>query len=327
MFPILSSTDKELVSLKLEGEEHLEFTNDLIYTHKLKRYKTSASFLLIKFSETYLGLNHFIVNYCYEIIDYLIKNDSLNNGSKPEFNYKYLDESSVQNVLGLINQEKTVEVALLVISMLSQNILRDKNCFINLRNLIVEHGKLLMNSGNIGIQDKMSLVFGIFTAELFKFDSENETEILNNKNAVSTILHYLLIQLLKHKQNQGLACQAGNSLSKLTHNDTNCSLIEPVILELMSSIIEQIKEVEIIIYFNILLDIISYIKIDDYLELLVSSLIQRILIEAKSPHNAREHGYSIYLEKCFHCLEQILGKTNLFFQNTHINISQGNYYI
>jgi hypothetical protein len=301
----------------VEGEEYHNKVIDIILNHKGKSYKVAASFLLTKLCEKYDGLSSFIINICFELIDFcmngsnfdLLTNYHLLSLSKSisELNpSSTLENVSIQKILTTISAENLIDISFGILLILN-NYVNKNTRFMGMLRLILEtHSDKIFTINSDIIRDKLCLVLGIFLDELYKSDEIKAIYIHLGK-----IFEFLFSQILNFNKNQGTAYNASYSLCQLLYYKDFTDITNNIIRKLMPSILEGIKEIEVVIFFDVLVDIVLYIDIEDSLLQICKEVSNRILREIKSSRNLKGKDLNVYISKCFHILRTILEKNSM----------------
>jgi hypothetical protein len=297
----LIATKKEIIKMKVDGEDHFNFTTDLMENYKMQNFKTSAAFLITKLCENFAGLGSNLVNFSLQILDLLISEGNIEN-------YPNLNASKL---ISTIPQEFLIDINILVINLLIPHIIRNPKNLENLKTLFTNYSSKLYSTSSVIIQDRLCLFLGNYLDELYKITDDDAHE------HVSNAVKFLFIQLLQFKNNPGLSYQAAHALSQLIYNKTYNSVFSDILNQIMPKLIENIREIEVTLFFNVLTDIAIYMDIENHLNSLCKEVVQRILFEIKSSSNKTQSGkdkYNIYINKCFNLLTTILERNNVFNQ-------------
>lgn len=308
IFPLLQSTKHENYLMKLEGEEHHNLLVDYIFHHKTKNFKTSASFLLNKLCEKYDGLASFVINFCFELLDFCMNGsimDSLNKYSILSLAQNPENEG-MQKVISGLTPENQIDTAFLILLILHQTVNKNKRFLAMTRLLLETYSDKMFTINSEMIKDKLCLLLGTFLDELYQPD-----EIEGFYQHLSKIFEFLFAQILNFHNNQGSAYNASYSLCQLLYCKDFVNLTNILIRKIMPNLIQIIKEIEVVLFFDVLVDIILYMDVEDSLISLCKEVTNRILKEIKSP-KTKEKNLNMYISKCFHILRTVLEKNKMF---------------
>jgi hypothetical protein len=303
--------------MKVEGEDYFNFFQDLITTHKNKCYKTAASFLLTKLCEKYDGLENYLVNFVLQLCDYIM---SQSDTSKLP-NYPLLqDPQVVEKFLSNTNftPELLTDLSLLILAILNEKIQKSWSHITKIRVLFETYQHLNKSISSILLKDKLCLVYGLFLSDLYK---ESEVEDSQNAEKIFNFIEFIFVQILQFRENPGLAYQASNAITHLIDDTIYSPIILNIIQKLMPQLIDQIAEIEIILFFDVLKEIVLYVDVEQFLLPVTKQIVNRILKEVKTNRkpntdkqgkDSEESRTNVYITKCFTILYAILGKHKLY---------------
>ncbi len=125
IIPFIVTTNVELKQMKDEGEDYTSFIDDCYNDHKSKKLKVLACDILVKMIKKYDGINNLIVSYALQMIDFCIKEESLQNIN----NYSLLCHDYCSR-MNSIPAEFKIETAIMILCVLSESIYKnEKNLY------------------------------------------------------------------------------------------------------------------------------------------------------------------------------------------------------
>lgn len=305
----------------LDGEQYYNFIVDMIDNRKWKSYKTSTGFLLSRLCEKYDGLGNFVVNFLLQLIEYQISNT--NSGENVPLSiekFNYLKEVSLDKAFQGLNQEQLIDTALLELSLLPSFITKIPQNLNNLRVLLEKYSNAFYNVNSYFIKNRLCLLYGLYLDEVYK----NEEEVEKYYFQISEAIEFLFIQLFVFKEAAGVSYQAAHALNQLIYYKGYTSVTDKIVKRLMARLIENIKEIEIVLFFDVLIDIILYLDVEDHIMHLCKEVSARILKEIKSPKKkAVEEKANVYINKCITILRTVLDKYKFINQINNIENNDG----
>lgn len=304
---------QELIMMKTDGETFHHYYLDILKDHKQKSFKVAASFLLVKLCEKFDGLSTFIINFSLQLIDYCLNNSEIMNIPK----YTILNQSTtspgldfsvgVQKILTGLNPEIQIDTSLLVLLILREQVSRSTSALAILRLVLESQADKIYQIGSEIVKDKICLLFGNFLDELYQ-----EDEVETFYNHLYRVFEFLFIQVLNFNNNPGIAYTASYALNQLIYYKSYCDVSNNIVRKIMPQLIQQVKEIEVVLFFDVLIDIVLYLDVEDHVLNLCRELSNRILIEIKSSRKNDDKELNVYIAKCFNILRTILEKNKMF---------------
>ena len=306
IIPFLIGTKKELVQMIEEGEDYSNFITDIIDDHKTKTIKSVSGFLLQNLSEKYDGFANYLCTYCMQLVDFCVKGADFANISQ----YNLL--SGEDRIFTLTSMEFQIETSFLIFCILVSNFLKNKVITDNLRSMFTVHMNSLFNVKSEIIKDRLCLFIGIFLDHLYLPENEN----------FSLCVEYLLINLITYKQNPGVAHKSADALNDLVAVKKFSSALKVTIHKYLPSMIEQIKDIKIGLFFDVLLEIVIHIDIEECLITLTKELTKRVLSEIapftrikfkvtnedgkqQASRREKDSQYNLIVNKCFNIIRTV----------------------
>jgi hypothetical protein len=151
-----------------------------------------------------------------------------------------------------------------------------------------------------------------FQSYLDYFNRKKEDYECINYETNAKIIHSLFSMLMYYNEAPGLSYQAAHCLSSLIRYKIYSSIVDDVAKKILPDLIKSIGEIQILIFFDVLNNIILYLDVEDKVMLISMELSQRILTEIKSPVNNTDSHYNTYTNKCFNTLQTIIEKYKFF---------------
>ena len=279
LFPLIVTIEDENIFLETDSDGYHQYINDIIFKFKNKNFRTSACFLVKKICETFEEMSNFVLSFCLEMLNYIIK-EGKNIKDMSEYNVylKYKTNAMIDQ----FNDKIKLDFSLLIILILKDKINQNtylKNRFLNI---------LLDNYNNIHlipfaiIKIKICKIYYYFLPMFFRKDKK----ILENQNIqfLENVVNYLLNCIIQKNLNinedysQALSYDASSTIIRLMNfqkepeqdqekeKEKNIfSLKDYVSLNLEKNfgiLIQLISNIDIYIYFLLLDQIISNIKIN-----------------------------------------------------------------
>ena len=305
--------------MQIDGEDYHNMMIDLTQNHKFKTFKTAASFLLTKLSEKYDRIGNFVVNFSLQLIDYNMKGINMEELKQyPHLNY--MDNSanisaeyrlSLEKIMKTFSPENLIDVAMLNLLILSAQVNKSAANMAVLRIILETHVEKLLNINSSIIKDKLCLIYGTFMDDLYQPD-----EVQSFYAHIFKVIEFLFMQIFLFKENPGVAYQASYALNQLIYYKDYSDVVNGIVRKIMPKLIGIINEIDVVLFFDTLVDIVVYLDIEDSLIPLCREVANRILKEVKSPSNkSREKSDRTFLNKSFHILRTVLEKNKLFTPN------------
>jgi hypothetical protein len=285
LLPLFISTKRDYYDIIHNGEAFYESTMDMLESHKNKYYKTASSFLLQKLISKYVIYTN-IVYYVLKLADACITS-----------NYSNTPECEV--FIKTYTPEQNIDMCLIVLCVMSNEVIKNKPTL--LRSFFDTHLNTLLSVNSILIKNRLCLFFGLYLDTIY---THAYTE------SISTVIEFLFQQLFLYKEASGVAFQAANALNSLISHKHYSLIISDIIKKMIMNLVNSIKEIEVNLFFDVLLDVILYLDIEDHVLFVFREVTQRILKEVKSvqPDTTSESKYNLYISKCFKVLIAIVDK-------------------
>jgi hypothetical protein len=308
-----------LHSMKEDGEEYANFISDVIDDHKSKKIKSVTAFLLQNMCEKYDGFTSFIVNYCIQLVDFGIRGADVNTIAQ----YNLL--TAGDRIFTLAGVEYQIETSILVFCIATSSIFKQENVQTNLKNLIDTHLSAFASANSDIIKNRLCLFFGIYMDSIYSPDDVQ----------FGYCLEYLFVNLFYYKTNQGVAHQAADSLNDIIGVKKFQKALKDVIGKYFLQLIDNIKDIKIGLYFDVMLEIVMNVNVDEYIESLMRELTGRVMKEIapytrikfkvtnedgtqSSNRREKDSQYNIVVNKCFNIIRTISDKQE-YVQKQHLS--------
>lgn len=306
IIPFLIGTKKELVQMIEEGEDYSNFISDIIDDHKTKTIKSVSGFLLQNLSERYDGFANYLCTYCMQLVDFSIKGADFATIS----HYNLLN--SEDRIFKLTSMEFQIETSFLIFCILVSNFLKNKTMLDNLRNMFSTHITTLFSVKSEIIKDRLCLFIGILLDNLYVPEDPQ----------FSLCVEFLLINLLHFKQNPGVAHKSADALNDLVAVKKFSLSLKETINKYLPSMVEQIRDIKIGLFFDVLLEIVIHIDIEEFLVVMTKELTKRVLSEIapytrikfkvtnedgkhSSSRREKDSQYNLIVNKCFNIIRTL----------------------
>ena len=279
LFPLIVTIEDENIFLETDSDGYHQYINDIIFKFKNKNFRTSACFLVKKICETFEEMSNFVLSFCFEMLNYIVK-EGKNIEDMSEYNVylKYRKNAMIDQ----FNDKIKLDFSLLIILILKDKI--NQNAYLKNRLLNI----LLENYNNIQlipftiIKIKVCKIYYYFLPMFFR----KEQNVIENKNMIflESVVNYLLNCIVQKNINindeysQALSYDASSTIIRLMNfqkdpeqdkekeKEKNIfSLKDYVTLNLEKNfgiLITLIPNIDIFVYFLLIDQIISNIKIN-----------------------------------------------------------------
>jgi hypothetical protein len=282
--PLLEPTKKDAYEIKNNGENYFHTTMDMLEAHKNKYFRTASAYLLQKVVSKY-DLSSRVLNFVLRLADMSITSNFDNS-------------TEYETYLKLFTQEQNLDMCLLVMTILSDDILKSKTTL--LRTFLDTHLDMLLSVNSNIIKNRLCLFFGAFLDSVYGLEYSDKA---------TKVIEFLFQQLFVYNDAPGVSYQAANSLNSLISHKNYSLIISDIVKKIILVLVNSIKEIEVDLFFDVLLDIVIYLDIDDHALYISREVTQRILKEVKSVRiNNPESDYNDVMNKCFKVLMAIVEK-------------------
>jgi hypothetical protein len=207
-----------------------------------------------------------------------------------------------------LTPEKEMEVCLIILSILENDIKKVDNGELLL--LVENYIDLLLSIDLIVIKSRLCVFFESY----LDYFNRKKGDICINYETNVKIIHSLFGMLMLYKDAPGVAYQSAHCLTSLIRYKIYGNIVDDVCKKILPELIKSIGEIQILIFFDVLNNIILYLDIEDKVMIICKEIVQRILYEIKSPQTEiSDNYYNTYTNKCFNILLTIVEKYKFFF--------------
>ena len=309
IFPFLISSKKDEEELIENPEEYNVYLNDLISNFKIKNYKVSMSFLIVKIFDHFVEQKIICISFCLQLLDYILKIENNQNVNKEKY---YLLFKLNHNEYYILNQqnisnEKLIDLLLLIIIILKDNIIKSKKNILFLREIVLNYFSNFNNINSLIIKNKLCYFYSSYFIYLY---DENDN---NNNNLISKIFLFLLQQIINPKENC-LSYQSSNAIIFMLNNIEKNEILNSLINENLSKLILLINndKNDNCIFFELLEEISEYNQINELIILpFISEITKKIEKDINNSSNFKNSNYQIIFGKCFNIIINILKKNKI----------------
>ena len=216
LFPLIVTIEDENIFLETDSDGYHQYINDIIFKFKNKNFRTSACFLVKKICETFEEMSNFVLSFCFEMLNYIVK-EGKNIEDMSEYNVylKYRKNAMIDQ----FNDKVKLDFSLLIILILKDKI--NQNAYLKNRLLNI----LLENYNNIQlipftiIKIKVCKIYYYFLPMFFR----KEQNVIENKNMIflESVVNYLLNCIVQKNINindeysQALSYDASSTIIRL----------------------------------------------------------------------------------------------------------------
>lgn len=304
------ATEKEKVNMKTEGEDYQMYIQDIIGDHKSKHSRTSIDFLIVRICDKFDGLASFIVNFCMQMLDFSINSSAVafdENTQIPEA-YDLLCNPAFEfkSVLSVFNQESLIDVSIILLCSLKNFIAKNKGLTTKLKTIFDSYINQLHMVGSDLIKFDICLIYDVFLPSFMEDNQlvNADLEFLNKR------LDFLFVCIMNYEKNPGTSAQAAKAITTI-FTETNTDNIESkYISSAFSQLISHIENIDIAIFFDVLIEILENCTIEENLIQAITFATKRILKEIKSPSFDDKSNKVIY-GKCFNIIKTIIKDNEL----------------
>jgi hypothetical protein len=312
--PFIIPTEKELVLMKTEGEEYQNFILDLIGDHKSKSARTSVDFLIVRLCDKYDGLPFFFCSFCIQILDFALNSNSeINENTFIPEQYNLLNDPSLKfnEVLRNFSQETLIDISLILLCSMKTYLCKNGNLLKKLKIIFDLNIDKLHLVGSSLIKFDICLIYDTFLSSFLEIDNDKEnfecgiTPDVKNQIFMKR-LDFLFLNMMNYEKNPGTSAQAGKAIVAIFSETNSEDLDSNYMSQAFSKLIPHIENIDLIIFFEVIADILSNCKIEQNLISAIDHSTKRILKEIKSNNPSNEKTSPLYISKCINIIITIL---------------------
>lgn len=313
------ASEKDKVTMKTDGEDYQAYIQDIISDHKSRTSRTSIDFLIIRICDKYDGLSSFIFNFCIQLLDFAINSNesSFSESTIIGENYNLLCDPNLNfnEVFRYFNQESLIDISLILLCSLKNVIIKTSSSLSKLKLIFDNYIDRLHGVGSDLIKFDICLVYDVYLPAFMELrnllqEDAHEKIVLENQNFQKR-LDFLFFNLIDYEKNPGTSAQAAMAIKNL-FSETNIHDIDSkYITGVFNKLIMHLENIELSIYFDVLIEILCSCKIEENLILAINNSTKRILKEIKSPQYSGNKTASIVVSKCFNIIKAIIDDNQL----------------
>ena len=209
LIPLFASNETEKNSIENDFDMYRVYFNDITDDFKMKTFRTSGLFLIVKICQYYSDENNFLLSFFMEMYNYII-NDG--NVIKNAINYNVYTENKNKFVLDGLDIETKIDLFLLLIIILKGNIYQNNLIKLRLRNILIDNQMKLHQIQSLSIKIKICKLYSLYIPTIFKDeqiksknpkkmhqlnnekDDENENENRIEENTTTNPKYKIFIQ-------------------------------------------------------------------------------------------------------------------------------------
>ena len=274
LFPLIVTVDDEKTFMEDDSEGYHQYINDIIFKFKNKNFRTSACFLVKKICNEFEEMNNFVLSFCMEMLNYIIKQGKIEQNSLGFNVYLKYKESAM---IDQFNDKIKLDFSLLIILILNEKINQNSllmNKFINI--LIENYEKIHLVPFPI-IKIKICKIYFNYFQVFFEKEQKIPEIQLDNftENVIIYLLNCIIQSDVKNKEDniQALSYEASLTIIELMNFQKDKSeskendnlILKNYINEKLDKnfeiIIKLIPKIDIYIFYLLLEQILSNIKI------------------------------------------------------------------
>ena len=306
ILPFLISSKKDEEELIENPEEYNVYLNDLISNFKIKNYKISISFLILKILDNFIEKKIIFISFCLQLLDYILKIENNQNVNKEKYyllfnlnlnEYYIFDKQKISN-------EKLIDLLLLIIIILKDNIIRNKKNIVFLKEIVLNYFSNFNNINSLIIKNKLCYFYSNYFIHLY---DENDN---NNKNILTNVFLFLLQQIINPKDNC-LSYQSSNAIIFMLNNTEKNEILNSLINENLLKLIVLINndKTDNCMFFELLEEISEYNQINELIVFpFISEITKKIEKDINNSSNLKNSNSQIIFGKCFNIIINILKK-------------------
>ena len=270
LFPMIVTIDDENSFAETEPEGYHQYFNDIISEFKNKNFRTSACFLVKKICDKYEDMSNFMISYCLEMLDFIMKNGQVNEEFK-DINIYLKNQDALINQF---NDKKKLDFTLLIILILRDKVKNSPYLKNRLIDILVNNNEKIHSILSPIIKIKLCKIYNYFIPRFFENNDliKEETRKIFIENVVNYLLNNIIQKNLPTGEEYSQALSYGASdtiiellnLPKEPENNENILLNKYVTIKKKKNfgIINQlILNVDIYTFFLVVDHIIGSIQI------------------------------------------------------------------
>ena len=308
IFPFLISIKKDEEELINNPEEYNVYLNDLIFNHKIKNYKVSISFLILKILDNFIENKIKCISFTLQLLDYTLKIENNENIDIQKFPILLNLNHSEFSLLNKqkISNEKLIDLLLLIIIILKNNLIQNKSNIIYLKKIVVQYFQNLNLINSLIIKNKLCYFYSTYFSYLY-----NEFDI-NNEDIITNIFLFLFNQVTNSKE-KFLAYQSSSAIILMLNNTEgdNYKILNSLINKNLMKLIPIINNNDNYQFFELLEEIVEKNYLEEELKFqLLREISKKVEKDVKEMPNTSSNT-DLILQLCFNIIINIIKKNSL----------------
>ena len=228
LFPLLVTVDDEKNFMETDPDGYHQYINDIIFKFKNKNFRTSGCFLIKKICQDFNDMNNFVLSFCFEMLNYIIKGNQIKN-ELSEYNIYLKYQNNV--VFDKFNDKIKVDFCLLILLIMREKIYKDqylKNKFYDF--FIENYEKLNLIPFQI-VKIKLCKIYYYYITIILEREQKKEEEEKKRlfiENVVNYLLNCIVQRDLKigEEYSQALSYDASGAIIELMNTQKNAETKE-----------------------------------------------------------------------------------------------------
>ena len=309
IYPCIVPPLNDIGLIKSDGESYCQFFDDMVDIHQFKNFRAASVYLFKKLKEKIVDISGYVLYFIIEMFTVLIQ--SQGDPQKIEEliksgNYsRYAKSKNENHSIHLFPIENQLQFCFIILSTYDEYL--QKNKFLNntIKTLFINNLSSLHSTTSIQVQDALCYIYDKFIPNLFNDEFGSD---LQTYGFLSNVFKFLLTSSLKTDY-PGLTCHAIQALlTILDSEEMHTPVIQTLVNDNFSSLIELVNESEIINYFTLMDTLLYNIKIENKESLFtfLNLVVKRILREIGSNNDTKEN----YIDSCFQIIKSALTGQN-----------------
>ena len=228
LFPLLVTVDDEKNFMETDPDGYHQYINDIIFKFKNKNFRTSGCFLIKKICQDFNDMNNFVLSFCFEMLNYIIKGNQIKN-ELSEYNIYLKYQNNF--VFDKFNDKIKVDFCLLILLIMREKIYKDqylKNKFYDF--FIENYEKLNLIPFQI-VKIKLCKIYYYYITIILEREQKKEEEEKKRlfiENVINYLLNCIVQRDLKigEEYSQALSYDASGAIIELMNTQKNAETKE-----------------------------------------------------------------------------------------------------
>ena len=238
LFPLIVTIDDEVNFLDVEPENYSLYITDITSDYKMKNFRASSCFLISKICDKYDEMNNFVLSFCIEMLNYIIKAGKIEDEIS-DFNLylKYKDES----IINKFSDVQKMDFTLLIILILRDRIIKNKFFKKRLMEILIQNQDKIHMIYDPMIKVKLCRIYNYFLFRFFREEDKINDDI--KKNFIEKTNNFLLNNIIQEggekEYCQTLSNEASESIIQFLNLPTDKNTNFQLLTEYISKSLEQ----------------------------------------------------------------------------------------